>query len=404
MAGLYSFSGEGRTLFHANATTLVVVALLLGTDRLASFATFLMVGLAASMVNILSTRFLLGRIGGSGRFAGVQETGGWRDRRPGLFRARRVYWVALTLALVLLLGLGRHRSGRIGPEFGAEFHPGSQIVLQAEEEKLPEAKGIVERVLSGSVDGYRQLGDPAQNRWLLTVAENPGAAPADDGIPAGLRLEQALLEHELDLEAIESVDARLSAGRTLSSLKVLGLSFALLAIYFVAVEAPVDRWFQARVDSKLRSANRLLVFSGVLLAVVLDLALILSVLAAMQIPISLAVVAALLAIVGYSVNDSVVLWSHVQQAWRLSAGASRSERRTSLQVVGDAVDEILGRAVLTTVSTAIPAVVILALGPDTLRDFAIAILVGSVAGTLSSLFVVGTFARWALDREVETVA
>ena len=113
------------------------------------------------------------------------------------------------------------------------------------------------------------------------------------------------------------------------------------------------------------------------------------VLALLEIPISLPVVAGILTVVGYSVNDSVVLWAHARRDHR--PGTS------SLESVSGSVDRILGRALLTTVSTVVPALAILGLGLEPLRDFAWVIVTGTGVGTLSSLFLVGSAAAYALD-------
>jgi preprotein translocase subunit SecF len=138
------------------------------------------------------------------------------------------------------------------------------------------------------------------------------------------------------------------------------------------------------------------VLAGILVALAADLLFVVAAMAALAIPLDLAIVGALLSIVGYSVNDSVVLWSHVRRSWT----SSRSERPrpSAHEVVTRAVDGILSRAVLTSASTLAPALAVLVVGVEPLREFAIVLLVGTVAGTFSSLFVVGSFAWRALDR------
>ena len=104
-------------------------------------------------------------------------------------------------------------------------------------------------------------------------------------------------------------------------------------------------------------------------------------------------IAGLLTILGYSVNDSVVLWSHIRQRW-----AELRDKLTVTEVVTRAVDGILSRALLTSLSTLVPAMVILAVGLTPLIDFAWVMIAGVVSGTLSSIFVVGSFAVRALER------
>ena len=103
------------------------------------------------------------------------------------------------------------------------------------------------------------------------------------------------------------------------------------------------------------------------------------------------VIAALLTIIGYSVNDSMVLWS------RLSAPVKKGAQR--VHRITEEVDRILSRTLLTSLSTLIPAITILLVGLEPLRGFAWAVLVGTVAGTFSSMFVVASFVAYGVASE-----
>lgn len=402
---LYSFAGEGRSLFHANATTLLVVALLLGSERLASFALFLIVGLLASVLNIFATRRILEWSGRATRSAPIAAPGlltRLRGARPRLFRTRFVYAFGVLAFLAIGLGPGLVGRGRLGPGLGSEFRTGTQVVVSGPEEGLEAALEDLRNERPDATVRHRTLGAPGEQRWLLALdapeAGDEGGAP-DRAIAGSLGLERALRSHDLHLESLETIDPILSASRLAGSLRVLGISFLLLALYFVAIEEPIDRFFRPAGAGVLSASSRLLVFGGLLVAVLVDLALVAAALTLLGLTISLPVVAALLAVVGYSVNDSVVLWSHVQQGWERRQTEPRKQRPSPLEVVTRAVDQVTSRAVLTTVSTAIPAWAILVTGPEALRDFAWVIVIGTLSGTLSSLFIVGSTATAALRRE-----
>lgn len=401
LAALFSFRGEGRTLFHANATTVLVVALLSRSERLASFALFLIVGLLASVLNIFVTRRLLGWSGRRIPNLGPDLFAGARSARPGVLRARWIYALLLALVVGVVAFRGVVVGGTVGPGLGPEFRPGTQMIVAGPAEALEAGLDALRADRPAATVRHSSLGDLSEERWLVAVDEAGGAAAGEGAAGRGLALDRLFADHGLRLESLDTVDSMVSSGRLKDSLRVLWVSFVLLALYFVAIEEPVDRWFGAGGSAPISKRSRLLVFAGVLLAVGIDLVLVLVALSVLELPISLPVVAALLAIVGYSVNDSVVLWSRVRQSWdRRCAEITGSERRTPRQVVARAVDEITSRAVLTTVSTAIPAWAILTVGPAALRDFAWVIVVGTLSGTLSSLFVVATAAELALRREV----
>ena len=111
---IYGFAGEGRTLFHANATTLLVILLLLMTERLRSFALFIAVGIGASVLTIFFTREVLGWIRESGGRGGPDLFAGLRRWRPGVFRLRRVYFalVGAVLGAMLVVWLWQKMKSR----------------------------------------------------------------------------------------------------------------------------------------------------------------------------------------------------------------------------------------------------------------------------------------------------
>ena len=74
-----------------------------------------------------------------------------------------------------------------------------------------------------------------------------------------------------------------------------------------------------------------------------------------------------------------------------------------LRLVTSAIDRISSRALLTTASTVLPALTILAVGLTPLADFAWVVIVGTVTVTLSSIFVVGSFALRALENETHSL-
>ncbi|MEM7583689.1 MAG: hypothetical protein AAF560_09950 [Acidobacteriota bacterium] len=410
---LYSFAQEGRVLFHANATTALVMMLLLTGDRLRSFALFIFVGIAASVLTIFTTRALLARTHGLLPDLGIDLLSWVRGRRPGVLRWRWLYGAAVAASIILTLGLAFVGPSTSAPslELGSDFEAGTQLILTSDESARAEAalRRLQER-LPGVDVRQQTLGDPADGRSLVTLGvalsgeELANAATAEAQIQPGenwgpLTVQElvALMEAEsVTLESAASIDSRVSSARLLRSLSVFILSFFLLALYFVVLQGPINGALTTRKARPMSAGSRGLIFLGILLAVVLDVTLILVFLAHTHIAIDLAVVAALLTVIGYSVNDSVVLWSHVRNEHL----RDRARRQSSIpKRVSDSVDSILSRAGLTSLSTMVPAIAILLVGLRPLEGFAWVMIVGTLAGTLSSLFIVGGMAVRALERE-----
>ncbi|UCG65817.1 MAG: hypothetical protein JSW12_01830, partial [Deltaproteobacteria bacterium] len=93
------------------------------------------------------------------------------------------------------------------------------------------------------------------------------------------------------------------------------------------------------------------------------------------------VIAALLTIVGYSLNDTIVVFDRIRENYR------RYRRRDFSELINQSINETLSRTLLTSMTTLIVVAALFILGGGVIHDFAFALLVGIVVGTYSSVFV-----------------
>jgi preprotein translocase subunit SecF len=120
---------------------------------------------------------------------------------------------------------------------------------------------------------------------------------------------------------------------------------------------------------------------GAILAVMHDPILVLGVFSITQTPFDLAVVAAILAVIGYSLNDTVVVFDRIRERFE-------TNRRLAPAIVLDqAINQTLSRTIMTKVVTSIVVVALLFLGGPVLRGFSEALLIGIIAGTYSSIYI-----------------
>ncbi|MEM9809370.1 MAG: protein translocase subunit SecF, partial [Cyanobacteria bacterium P01_D01_bin.56] len=108
-------------------------------------------------------------------------------------------------------------------------------------------------------------------------------------------------------------------------------------------------------------------------------------------------IVALLTIVGFSVNDTVVIYDRIRENFKLMPESSVTD------VVGDAVNQTLGRSINTTMTTVLPLVAIVIFGGDTLKFFALAMIVGFLAGAYSSIFIASTLLAWWRERSESSI-
>lgn len=125
---------------------------------------------------------------------------------------------------------------------------------------------------------------------------------------------------------------------------------------------------------------------GAILAVLHDPIAVVGFFALTQITFDLSALAAILAVIGYSLNDTVVVFDRVRE--RMIA----LRKATPIEVMNVAINETLSRTIMTSATTLIVVVSLLLLGGEALRAFSAALLVGIVIGTYSSIYVAGAVA------------
>jgi len=119
-----------------------------------------------------------------------------------------------------------------------------------------------------------------------------------------------------------------------------------------------------------------------------DVVIILGFFAAFQWEFSLAVLAAVLAVLGYSVNESVVIFDRIRENFR------RYRKMNSVQIIDNAITSTISRTIITHGSTQLMVLSMLIFGGATLHNFALALTIGILFGIYSSVFVAAAIAMW----------
>ena len=121
--------------------------------------------------------------------------------------------------------------------------------------------------------------------------------------------------------------------------------------------------------------------AGAVIALFHDAIIMLAVFLFFNREISLNVVGAILTVIGYSINDTIVIFSRIRDTMAKSRNASLAE------MVNISINHTLKRTLLTSISTFLPVCAMLAIGGEALRDFSLALLVGIIFGTYSSVYI-----------------
>ncbi len=120
---------------------------------------------------------------------------------------------------------------------------------------------------------------------------------------------------------------------------------------------------------------------GAVLALVHDVTIVLGFFSIMQLDFDLTVLAAVLAVIGYSLNDTIVVYDRIRENFRIM----RTDN--TVEVMNSSLSQTLSRTIVTSLTTALVLVALLVFGGETIRGFSIALLAGIVIGTYSSIYV-----------------
>jgi preprotein translocase subunit SecF len=131
---------------------------------------------------------------------------------------------------------------------------------------------------------------------------------------------------------------------------------------------------------------------GVVVACIHDAMVVLGVFIALHKEITLSTIAAVLTIVGYSMNDTVVVYDRIRE------NLSKHRGRTFWDVINLSVSETLSRTILTSGATMLSVLAFFIWGTGVIKDFALAMVVGIVAGTYSSIYVAAPLTEWIDER------
>lgn len=189
------------------------------------------------------------------------------------------------------------------------------------------------------------------------------------------RARQALAEQAPDvaIERTESVSAQVSEELFSGGLMALGLAIVLMLVYI---------WFRFEWQFGV----------GAVLGLFHDVILTLGLFSMLRMEFTLTIIAALLTIIGYSVNDTIVIYDRIREDMGKYKGKPLPE------VINIAVNDTLARTLLTSFVTALSLVGLLIFGVGEIWDFAMAMLVGIIVGTYSSVYIASPLTIWLDER------
>jgi preprotein translocase subunit SecF len=317
-------------------------------------------------------------------------------RRKALFLSGSL--ILLTVFLLLVRG---------GPNYGVDFAGGILIQVRFSQPTTPGAirDALTSLGLQGST--IQEFGEKRRTEYLIRVSQ------ADVDLSAISRqveesLGSAFGKNNVEVRRVEMVGPKI--GKDLREKALFAIFYALLfmviyisgrfeykwtmsiimaaclafAVYTMSLLGMSVIWLivvALLITIGLCWFLRLEYALGAIIALFHDVIITIGAFALTNREVDLPVVAALLTIVGYSLNDTIVVFDRIRENYR------RYRRREFSELINQSINETLSRTLLTSGTTIIVVAALFVLGGGVIHDFAFALLVGIIVGTYSSIFV-----------------
>ena len=280
-------------------------------------------------------------------------------------------WHAIALSLIVILA-GAATIWTRGLSLGVDFAGGSIVIVKFEQvTPVERVRAAVNNMPNGVGNDavVQEYGEPAQHMVMIRVAQT--AAQSSGNLSADADAVVAVLK-QANIGAFEVAGTEIVGpvvGQQLKKQGILATVFALTGILvYIALRFQVS--FAV----------------GAIAATLHDLLICLAFLAFFRYDMTLNVIAGLLTITGYSVNDTIVIFDRVRENMR-------GMRRDNLtQIVNVAVNQTLGRTIITAGMTLLSVIALYFFGGEVLEGFAFTMLVGIISGTYSTIFIAAAIA------------
>ncbi|MXQ07010.1 protein translocase subunit SecF [Alphaproteobacteria bacterium GH1-50] len=254
----------------------------------------------------------------------------------------------------------------VGLNFGIDFRGGTTIRTEAVQPVDTGAyRGVIEPLGLGDVS-ISEVFDPSfgadKNVAMIRIQAQEGQESVSGDVI--LQVETALqgLDPSLTFTSVESVGPKVSGELIQTAVIAVLAALGAILIYI---------WLRFEWQFSV----------GAVVALFHDVILTIGIFSLLQIRFDLATIAALLTIVGYSINDTVVIFDRLRENLR------KYKKKPLVDVMNLSVNETLSRTLMTSGTTLLALIALLALGGDVIRGFVFAITWGVIVGTYSSVYV-----------------
>jgi SecD/SecF fusion protein len=350
------------SIFDANVTTLITAAILFwkASGPVKGFAISLSLGILASLFTALIVgRNCLGWFVDTGRLKRISML--------HLISARNINFlgkgfIACMCSLALLLAGAAAFYKRGERNFGVDFRGGDLITLSAPGKiDIGQVRGALKPIglADASIQESTQVG-----RSYITIR-----TPLNTSDKVEKQVMQTLPSSGFRVEGSERVGALVGGELAKNSLIALGLGILGILIF---------------VTFRFELAFAV----GAIVALLHDVLMTVGMFSLLGRELTLTMIGAVLTIAGYSINDTIVVYDRIRE------GLASGRRGTIEEIMNSSINQTLSRTILTSTVTLIPILCLFFFGGAVLRDFSLAIIIGVIVGTYSSIFIASPIVLW----------
>ena len=355
------YSKAFGTIIDANLTTLIVSVILMtmGTGPVKGFGVTLTVGICASMFTALVVTRLVFDVFknyGTGQGLRLMEQPKFNFMSYAKY-AFGISWFLVIVGIAYGVSLGEKA-------VGVDFRGGDQVTFEFTEKKKvdPLRDALDQAGIKGAKIQYQSGGD-SKERLQVTVRDGDG----DDAI--------GVLAKEFATDEGFKKVSQLHTGESISGEILQGATKSLLIALFAIL---VYVTFRYEFSFAL----------GAILAICHDVLMTLGLFFMWGGELSAPVMAAVLTIIGFSINDTIVIFDRIREDLKLNVKGSFTE------IMNGAISKTLSRTIITSGTTLLAAGSLFLFGGGAIHSFAFVLLAGVVTGTFSSIFIAGSLVLW----------
>jgi SecD/SecF fusion protein len=355
------YSKAFGTIIDANLTTLIVSVILMtmGTGPVKGFGVTLTVGICASMFTALVVTRLVFDVFknyGTGQGLRLMEQPKFNFMIYAKY-AFGISWFLVIVGIAYGVSLGEKA-------VGVDFRGGDQVTFEFTEKKKvdPLRVALDQAGIKGAKIQYQSGGD-SKERLQVTVRDGDG----DDAI--------GVLAKEFTTDEGFKKVSQLHTGESISGEILQGATKSLLIALFAIL---VYVTFRYEFSFAL----------GAILAICHDVLMTLGLFFMWGGELSAPVMAAVLTIIGFSINDTIVIFDRIREDLKLNVKGSFTE------IMNGAISKTLSRTIITSGTTLLAAGSLFLFGGGAIHSFAFVLLAGVLTGTFSSIFIAGSLVLW----------